>query len=137
MTPTPHAEQLAGPVRRALDELQLALEPDVFSPATAERSFVVALDNFGAIALDAPVDRFRSQTLVVDYYVVVTRFSRAVGPAALQPVVGSTAKKRDQDFASLYVRERNMQTLRAAIDRIVTFRTTIEIELEGGECGSP
>jgi DNA-binding transcriptional LysR family regulator len=44
MTPTPHAEQLAGPVRRALDELQLALEPDVFSPATAERSFVVALD---------------------------------------------------------------------------------------------
>jgi hypothetical protein len=60
-----------------------------------------------------------------------------VGPAALQPVVGSTAKKRDQDFASLYVRERNMQTLRAAIDRIVTFRTTIEIELEGGECGSP
>jgi hypothetical protein len=51
--------------------------------------------------------------------------------------VGSTAKKRDQDFASLYVRERNMQTLRAAIDRIVTFRTTIEIELEGGECGSP
>jgi hypothetical protein len=44
MTPTPHAEQLAGPVRRALDELQLALVPDVFSPATAERSFVVALD---------------------------------------------------------------------------------------------
>src|SRR3984957_6747472 len=32
----------------ALDELQLALEPDVFSPATAERSFVVALNNFGA-----------------------------------------------------------------------------------------
>ena len=40
----PRAEQLARPVRRALDELQLALEPDVFSPATAERSFVVALD---------------------------------------------------------------------------------------------
>jgi hypothetical protein len=40
---------LARPVRRALDELQLALEPDVFSPATAERSLVVALNNFGAI----------------------------------------------------------------------------------------
>jgi DNA-binding transcriptional LysR family regulator len=55
MTPTPRAEQLARPVRRALDELQLALEPDVFSPATAGRIFVVALNNFGAIALAAPV----------------------------------------------------------------------------------
>ena len=70
MTPTPRAEQLARPARRALDELQLALEPDVFSPATAERIFVVALNNFGAIALDAPVDRFAAQTLVVDHYVV-------------------------------------------------------------------
>jgi DNA-binding transcriptional LysR family regulator len=42
-------------VRRALDELQLALEPDVFSPATAEHSFVIALNNFGAIALAAPL----------------------------------------------------------------------------------
>jgi DNA-binding transcriptional LysR family regulator len=42
-------------VRRALDELQLALEPDVFSPATAEYSFVIALNNFGAIALAAPL----------------------------------------------------------------------------------
>jgi hypothetical protein len=48
-------------VRRALDELQLALEPDVFSPATAERSFFVELNNFGAIALDAPVDRFATK----------------------------------------------------------------------------
>ena len=55
MSATPRAERLAQPVRRALDELQLALESDVFSPATAERSFVVALNNFGAIALAAPL----------------------------------------------------------------------------------
>ena len=55
MSPTPRAERLAQPVRRALEELQLALEPDVFSPATGERSFVVALNNFGAIALAAPI----------------------------------------------------------------------------------
>jgi DNA-binding transcriptional LysR family regulator len=53
MTPTPRVERLARPVRRALDELQLALEPDVFSPATAERSFIIAFNNFGAIALAA------------------------------------------------------------------------------------
>jgi DNA-binding transcriptional LysR family regulator len=55
MTPTPRAERLARPVRRALDELQRALEPEVFEASTAERSFVVALNNFGAIALAAPL----------------------------------------------------------------------------------
>src|ERR1700712_4746020 len=50
MTPTPRAERLAFPVRHALDELQFALEPEVFSPATAERRFSLALNNFGAIA---------------------------------------------------------------------------------------
>lgn len=55
MTPTPRAERLARPVRRALDELQLALEPEVFSPETSDRSFVVAVNNFGAIALAAPL----------------------------------------------------------------------------------
>src|SRR6202047_1956702 len=37
MMPTPRAEQLALPVRRALDELQLALEPETFISSTADR----------------------------------------------------------------------------------------------------
>jgi DNA-binding transcriptional LysR family regulator len=55
MTPTPRAEQLALPVRRALDQLQLALEPETFSPATAERRFVVAVNNYAAVVLAAPL----------------------------------------------------------------------------------
>ena len=55
MTPTPRAERLALPVRHALDELRFALDPEVFSPATAERSFSLAVNNFGAIALTAPL----------------------------------------------------------------------------------
>src|SRR6266576_5712960 len=39
MMPTPRAEQLAQPVRRALGELETALEPDAFVPAQAERRF--------------------------------------------------------------------------------------------------
>src|SRR3954453_22190505 len=35
MMPTPRAEQLAQPVRRALGELETALEPDQFNPAEA------------------------------------------------------------------------------------------------------
>lgn len=55
MTPTPRAEQLALPVRRALSELQLALEPDTFAPATAERRFVIAVNNYAAVVLAAPL----------------------------------------------------------------------------------
>jgi DNA-binding transcriptional LysR family regulator len=51
MAPTPRAEQLAGPVRRALDDLQMVLEPDSFQPATAHRRFVIAVNNYAAVVL--------------------------------------------------------------------------------------
>src|SRR5438128_8467796 len=54
MMPTPRAEQLALPVRKALDELQLALEPETFSAATAERDFALAVNNYAAVVLAAP-----------------------------------------------------------------------------------
>lgn len=55
MIPTPRAEQLSLPVRRALDELQLALEPETFSAATSEQRFVVAVNNYAAVVLAAPL----------------------------------------------------------------------------------
>jgi DNA-binding transcriptional LysR family regulator len=55
MIPTPRAEQLASPVRRALDELQRSLEPPQFDPSSATRSFRVAADNYAAIVLVAAV----------------------------------------------------------------------------------
>jgi len=55
MTPTPRAEQLAPPVRRALDELQLALDPEIFLASTSERRFVVAVNNYAAVVLAAPL----------------------------------------------------------------------------------
>ena len=48
MVPTPRAEQLAHPIRRALSELQLALDPEEFVPAQAERRFAVAVNNYAA-----------------------------------------------------------------------------------------
>src|SRR3954451_16957654 len=39
MVPTPWAEQLAEPLRRALHDLQLALEPEIFVPKEASRQF--------------------------------------------------------------------------------------------------
>ncbi len=55
MMPTPRAEQLALPVRRALDELQLALEPETFNPSAAERWFTIAVNNYAAVVLAGPI----------------------------------------------------------------------------------
>ena len=51
MLPTPRAEQLAVPVRTALDGLQQSLEPTQFDPAKAIRRFRIAVDNYAAIVL--------------------------------------------------------------------------------------
>lgn len=55
MVPTPRAEQLADPVRRALGELQSALDPEEFIPAQAERRFAIALNNYAAVVLARPI----------------------------------------------------------------------------------
>src|SRR5437762_42589 len=55
MMPTPRAQQLALPVRKALDELQLALQPETFDPSTAERWFTIAVNNYAAVVLAGPI----------------------------------------------------------------------------------
>ena len=55
MMPTPRAEQLAVPIRAAMDGLQEALEPEEFAPAKATQSFKIAVDNYTAIVLVAPI----------------------------------------------------------------------------------
>ena len=51
MLPTPRAEQLALPVRSALDGLQHSLEPSQFIASEATRSFRIAVDNYSAVVL--------------------------------------------------------------------------------------
>lgn len=51
MVPTPRAEQLAGPLRRALNDMQLALEPETFVAKEANRRFTVAINNYAAVVL--------------------------------------------------------------------------------------
>jgi DNA-binding transcriptional LysR family regulator len=55
MMPTPRAEQLATPIRIALDGLQQSLEPTQFEPAKATATFRIAVDNYAAIVLAAPI----------------------------------------------------------------------------------
>src|SRR5712671_933022 len=51
MVPTARAEQLAAPLRRALSDMQLALEPETFSPTQADRRFTMAVNNYAAVVL--------------------------------------------------------------------------------------
>jgi DNA-binding transcriptional LysR family regulator len=55
MVPTPRSEQLALPLRRALAEMQRALEPDRFVPAKADRRFAFSVNNYAAVVLAAPL----------------------------------------------------------------------------------
>src|SRR3984893_13357207 len=55
MVPTPRADQLAEPLRRALSDMQLALEPETFVPIKASRQFVIAVNNYAAVILASPL----------------------------------------------------------------------------------
>lgn len=55
MSPTPRAEQLALPVRKALNELQLAVEGDTFDHSTADRRFTIAVNNYAAVVAVGPI----------------------------------------------------------------------------------
>ncbi len=55
MNPTPFAERLAQTVRKALEDLQGALQGSDFEPATTARRMSVAVDNRAALTLAAPL----------------------------------------------------------------------------------
>src|SRR3979490_2146342 len=55
MVPTPRAESLAQPLRNALSEMQLALEPAAFDPASSDRRFALAVNNSAAVVLAPPL----------------------------------------------------------------------------------
>ena len=55
MVPTPRAEHLALPLRHALAEMQQALEPETFVAAQADRHFSIAINNYAAIVMAAPL----------------------------------------------------------------------------------
>ena len=55
MVPTPRAETLAQPLRNALSEMQLALEPAAFDPGASDRRFALAVSNYAAVVLSPPL----------------------------------------------------------------------------------
>jgi hypothetical protein len=52
---SPRADELATPIRIALDGLQQSLEPVQFDASKATASFRIAVNNYAAIVLVAPI----------------------------------------------------------------------------------
>ena len=55
MVPTPRAEALAQPLRSALSEMQHALEPAAFEPASSDRRFTLTVNNYAAVVIAPPL----------------------------------------------------------------------------------
>src|ERR1700761_5800063 len=55
MVPTPRAEMLAQPLRSALSEMQLALEPATFDPDSSDQLFVLAVNTSAAVVIAPPL----------------------------------------------------------------------------------
>lgn len=51
MIPTPRAEHLAEPLRQALRDMEMALEPETFVPEETTRRFAIAVNNYAAVVL--------------------------------------------------------------------------------------
>jgi DNA-binding transcriptional LysR family regulator len=97
MMPTPRAEDLATPIRIALDGLQQSLEPDQFDPSKVTMTFRIAVDNYAAIVLVAPfmmyvariapgvrLDFRPSGTLDIFEQLDRSELHLAIGPSAVQ-----------------------------------------------------
>jgi DNA-binding transcriptional LysR family regulator len=92
MRPTPRALALAGPVRQTLNQLQAALAPQVFDPASATDAFNVAIYNYASTVIMAPLaKRLRSQAPSVSLHMHTTDaidFFDALETGALDLVIG-------------------------------------------------
>ena len=96
MLPTPRAEELAPPLRQALDGLQHSLEPADFDPSRSA-TFRIAADNYAAIVLVPPsrprrplmrpsvtLEFLPSGTLDISIFSIVGQLELAIGSFAIQ-----------------------------------------------------
>jgi DNA-binding transcriptional LysR family regulator len=130
MVPTPRAQQLALPIRQALDGLQHSLEPVQFDPSKAARTFHVAVDNYAAIVLVAPVAA-RIAKAAPD----VTLEIRASGTldvpdlldrGQLELAISSSTEHQERFLRRLLLQDRFVAVLRKNHEAAATRELTVE-----------
>ena len=147
MMPTPRAEQLATPIRIALDGLQQSLEPTQFEPAKATATFRIAVDNYAAIVLVAPIAEhvarnapgvtldFRpSGTLNVPDLLDRSELHLAIGPPRIQAERFSLRRLLQDQF--VVVHRKGHPAARAREFSTETLATLPQLEISSAQFGA-
>jgi DNA-binding transcriptional LysR family regulator len=147
MMPTPRAEQLATPVRIALDGLQQSLEPTHFEPAKAMATFRIAVDNYSAIVLVAPIAEhvarnapgvtldFRpSGTLNIPDLLDRSELHLAIGPPRVQAERFSLRRLLQDQF--VVVHRKGHPAARAREFSTETLATLPQLEISSAQFGA-
>jgi DNA-binding transcriptional LysR family regulator len=147
MMPTPRAEQLATPIRIALDGLQQSLEPVQFEPSKATTTFHIAVDNYAAIVLVAPIaalvartapgvtlDFRPSGTLNVLDQLDRSELTLAIGPSAVQGERFSHRRLLQDQFVVVYRKGHPAAKAREfSTDRLTTLA---QLEISSAQFGA-
>jgi DNA-binding transcriptional LysR family regulator len=147
MMPTPRAEQLATPIRIALDGLQQSLEPTQFEPAKATATFRIAVDNYAAIVLVAPIAEhvarnapgvtldFRpSGTLNIPDLLDRSELHLAIGPPRVQAERFSLRRLLQDQF--VVVHRKGHPAARAREFSTETLATLPQLEISSAQFGA-
>ena len=147
MMPTPRAEQLATPIRIALDGLQQSLEPTQFEPAKAAATFRIAVDNYAAIVLVAPIAEhvarnapgvtldFRpSGTLNIPDLLDRSELHLAIGPPRVQAERFSLRRLLQDQF--VVVHRKGHPAARAREFSTETLATLPQLEISSAQFGA-
>lgn len=147
MMPTPRAEQLATPIRIALDGLQQSLEPVQFEPSKATTTFRIAVDNYAAIVLVAPIaalvariapgvtlDFRPSGTLNVLEQLDRSELHLAIGPPGVQGERFSLRRLLQDKFVVVYRKGHPVAKAREfSTDRLTTLA---QLEISSAQFGA-
>jgi DNA-binding transcriptional LysR family regulator len=147
MMPTPRAEQLATPIRIALDGLQQSLEPVQFEPSKATTTFRIAVDNYAAIVLVAPIaalvariapgvtlDFRPSGTLNVLDQLDRSELNLAIGPSGVQGERFSHRRLLQDQFVVVYRKGHPAAKARElSTDRLTTLA---QLEISSAQFGA-
>jgi DNA-binding transcriptional LysR family regulator len=147
MMPTPRAQQLATPIRIALDGLQQSLEPVQFEPSRATTTFLIAVDNYAAIVLVAPIaahvariapgvtlDFRPSGTLNVLEQLDRSELHLAIGPPGVQGERFSQRRLLQDQFVAVYRKGHPAAKAREfSTDRLTTLA---QLEISSAQFGA-
>lgn len=105
MRPTPRAIELAGPIRQALQQIQVALDPQPFDPTQATRTFRIAINDLGVSLFLPPLsERMAAWSPGLDFVFLPAEDKRALellDAGEADVAIGPNWNRYDDQFESL------------------------------------